>query len=83
MSNPTKQHYVAALDQRAWSTTATNGSGDQTQSDVHDNNAAETNSSSSGTNAPFAIQRWLVEKPHEEPWNGMVVSRRPSKQAGK
>ena len=83
MSNPTKQHHDAASDQRAWSTTATNGSGDQNGSDVHGTNATESNRSSSGTSTPFAIQRWLAEKPHEGPWNGMTVSRRPGEQAGK
>jgi hypothetical protein len=82
MSNPAQNDHGAARD-RAWSTTATHGSGDQTRSDVRDTNATEINSSSSGTNTPFAIQRWLAEKPHEGPWNGMVVSRRPGEQAGK
>jgi hypothetical protein len=80
MSNPTQQNHEAARD-RAWSTTATHGSGDQTRSDVRDINATETNWSSSGINAPFAIQRWLAEEPHEGPWNGMVASRRPGEQA--
>lgn len=83
MSDPTKQNLGAAHDSRAWSMAATNGSGDQTRSDAHDTNATEINRSSSGTNTPFAIQRWLAEKPHEGPWNGMVVSRRPGEQAGR
>lgn len=83
MSNPTKQNLGAARDQRAWSTAATNGFGNQIPSDAHDINATEINRSSSGTNTPFAIQRWLAEKPHEGPWNGMVVSKRRSEQAGK
>lgn len=83
MSNPTKQNLGGARDQHAWSTTATYGSGDQTRSDVRDTNATEIIRSSSGTHTPFAIQRWLAEKPHEGPWNGMVVSRRPGEQADK
>ena len=77
MSNPTKQHQGAASDQRAWSTTTTNGSGEQNQSYIRDANTTESNMSSSSTSTPFAIQRWLAEKPHEGPWNGMAVCRRP------
>jgi hypothetical protein len=80
MSNPIQQNHEAARD-RAWSTTATHGSDDQTRSDIRDINATETNGSSSGINAPFAIQRWLAEKPHEGPWNGIVASSRPGEQA--
>jgi hypothetical protein len=80
MSNLTQQQ-AAARDQRAWSTTATHGSDDQTRFDVRDTNSTETKKSSSGTGTPFAIQRWLAEKPDEEPWNGIVVSRRPGEQA--
>lgn len=83
MSNTNKQHQGAAHDQHAWSTIATNGSAGQTRSDLYDTSATETDRSSSGTNTPFAVQRWLAEKPHEGPWNGIVVSRRPSEQAGK
>ena len=83
MSNPTKQHHGATSDQRAWSTTATNGSGDQNGFDVHDTNATESNRGSSSTSTPFAIERWLAEQPHEGPWNGMAVSSRPNEQAGK
>jgi hypothetical protein len=81
MSNPAKQNHEAARD-RAWSTTATHGSDDQTRADVQDTSTIETRkSSSSGTATPFAIQRWLAEKPHEGPWNGMVASKGLGEQA--
>lgn len=83
MSNTSKQSQSAAHDQRAWSTTATHGSDHQSQPDVQDTSVTDINRSSSSTTTPFSIQRWLAEKPHEGPWNGMVASRRLGEQAGK
>lgn len=83
MPNTSKQDQDAARDHRAWSTAATNGSVNRTPSDVLDASAAEIKDSSSSADTSFAIQRWLAEKPHEGPWNGMAVSSRPNKQVGK
>ena len=83
MSNTSKQHQGAARSQRTWSTTATHGSDDQARCDVDSAGATDTGRSSSGTDTPFTIQRWLAESPHQGPWNGMTGSRNFGEKADK
>jgi hypothetical protein len=83
MSNTCAQNQGATREQRPWSTTATHGSDDQTRSNIHDPSAIGTNKNRFGAEAPFAIQCWLAEKPHEGPWNGMFVSGKLGEQASK
>lgn len=72
MSSTFNQRQGAARDQRTWSTTATHGSDDQSQSSISHAGTRNIIKSSSGNDTPFSIQRWLAQKPHEEPWNGLV-----------
>jgi hypothetical protein len=36
-----------------------------------------------GSEVPYSIQRWLAEKPHQGPWNGLMSFDRSKDQAGK